>query len=87
MAHSYLTSKKRSERLKEMLKTGDRAGIERMKFGEVVYYLRTLRSCGLSQGQAAEVAGIERVEWNRIENGLVRPLPTTIPEMAKALDV
>lgn len=87
MADSYLASEGRSKRLKEMIIAGDKAGIERMKFGEIVYYLRNRRFRVLSQGRAAEIAGIERTEWNRIENGLVRPLPATVVEMAKALGV
>lgn len=87
MVDSYLASGGRSDRLKEMIKAGDREGIERMRFGEIVYYFRNRRTCGLSQGQAAEIAGIERTEWNRIENGLVRPLSATVDGMAKALDV
>jgi len=87
MTTSYLASERRSNRLKEMIVAGDKAGIERMKFGEIVYYLRNRRTCGLSHRQAAEIAGIERTEWNRIENGLVRPLPATVEGMAKALGV
>jgi transcriptional regulator with XRE-family HTH domain len=86
MADRYFTGA-RAERYQEMIRKGDMAGIKRMEFGEIIYNARCLISPQFSQGRAAECAGMTRVQWNRIENGKVRPLPSTIPKLADALGI
>jgi transcriptional regulator with XRE-family HTH domain len=77
----------RAERYKELVKREDVDGIRQMKFGEILYNARRLRSPSFSQGRAAECAGLTRIQWNRIENGHVRPLPSSIPGIADALAI
>jgi transcriptional regulator with XRE-family HTH domain len=86
MADSYFTGA-RAERYQEMVREGDWAGVRRMKFGEILYNARRLKSPEFSQGLAAEIAGLTRVQWNRIENGVDRPRPSSILGIAKALDI
>jgi transcriptional regulator with XRE-family HTH domain len=86
MADSYFDGP-RGERYQEMVRLGDLAGMRRMKFGEILYNARRLKIPDLSQDQAADIAEITRVQWNRIENGVVRPRPSTISGIAKALDI
>lgn len=87
MADSYFDSEERFKRYQEMRRTGDYAGLRRMKFGEALFNLRRLTSPEISQTQAAKRAEITRIQWNRIENGHVRPLPATIASIAKGLEI
>lgn len=87
MKDSYFSSETRARRYEEMKRTGDLAGLRRLEFGRTLYNLRQMISADFSQGRAAERAGMTRPQWNRIENGKVRPLPSTIPRMAEALDI
>jgi transcriptional regulator with XRE-family HTH domain len=87
MTDSYYSSKARAESLEEMRKNRDQEGLRRLEFGRTLYNLRRLVSPDFSQRQAAERAGLTRPQWNKIENGKVRPLLPTIPKIAAALDI
>ena len=86
MADSYFTAA-RVEKYREMLIAGNLEGIRRMEFGRVIYHIRRSRSRSLSQRQAAELAELTRIQWNRIENGEALPRPSTIPRLADALKI
>jgi len=83
-------TEERTKRYQEMLANYDLDGIRQLKFGKVIFDLRQLRktySSEFSQGDAAKIAKITRPQWNRIENGLVLPRPSTIPKIANALHI
>jgi transcriptional regulator with XRE-family HTH domain len=86
MSNSYFTET-RAERYRQMVEAGDKAGVRRMKFGETIYNARRLKNPDFSQGKAANIAGLTRVQWNRIENGVDRPRPSSIPGIAEALAI
>ncbi len=75
---------KRSVRLKKKLKKeGDHEGLRKLNLGKLIYSMR--KNAGLSQQQAATMAGITRVAWIRIEKGRCRPRQFTLQGIAEAI--
>jgi transcriptional regulator with XRE-family HTH domain len=76
-------TEKWTARGRQLRKAGDREGLRRLRFGR---YLCEMRG-DKTQGETAARAKMERVEWNRIENGHVLPPPAKLPDIADALGI
>lgn len=64
---------------------GDYEGLRRYVFGAYIRHLRNDKP--LTQQQAADLAGLTRQEWNRIENGRHLPRPLNIPSIADVFNI
>lgn len=73
------------EKLRQLEESGDAEAARNLRFGRNLYFLRRLAH--LSQDEAATLAGVSRITWVRIENGLQQPRPSSIAGLAKALKV
>ncbi|MBK7532006.1 helix-turn-helix transcriptional regulator [Piscinibacter sp.] len=72
------------EKLEALHASSPHHAAEEGKFGALVYQMRTAR--GLSQSQAASLAGISASYWSELENSRRRPPPPlTIARIAGAL--
>lgn len=71
------------KRLREMEKTGDEKGARSLCFGRHVFLLRNIAR--RSQKKAAQMAGISRSQWIRIETGRHLPHASNIPGIADAI--
>lgn len=76
--------KKYRERLRELKRKGDKVGVLKLQFGRYVFQMRTLVP-GLTQDKAANLAGISRSQWGRIEDGQHRPHRHKIPAIADTI--
>lgn len=78
--------KQHSEKLNKLRVAGDTKGERRLYFGSYVRHMRRIIP-KLSQSKAAELAGMSRSQWARIEAGKHIPRPHKIADMADAIRV
>lgn len=85
MSIEKIVTEERYQELKAMKRKGDTQGVTRWHFGVYVAYMRAVSD--LTQEEAAERAGLSRVQWSRIENGHDLPKRETISAIADAINV
>jgi transcriptional regulator with XRE-family HTH domain len=85
MDFEKIVSEEKHRELKAMEEKGDTQGATRWHFGVFITYMRM--ASDLTQEEAAERAGLSRVQWSRIENGHDLPKRETISAIADAINV
>lgn len=75
-----------NEKIKKLKEAGDTEGVRKLEFARFVRNMRRIVP-KLSQSKAAELSGLSRSHWARIEAGTHIPKPKKFPRMAGVLRV